>query len=140
MSVSSSPTSPKIDSSRRRTALPPLLKDTIAAADERTFSCFSIGSIAGTYDEIYVPRIFIPWARLLLARAALRPGEAVLDIATGPGTVARLAAAQVGRKGRVVGADFSEAMIAIAKAKPPSAGAAPIEYLAGRAACRHRGR
>ena len=111
-----------------------MLKDTIAAADERTFSCFSIGSVAGTYDEIYVPRIFIPWARLLLERAALRPGEAVLDIATGPGTVARLAAEQVGPKGRVVGADFSEAMIAIARAKPPSAGAAPIEYLVSPAA------
>jgi ubiquinone/menaquinone biosynthesis C-methylase UbiE len=111
-----------------------LLTGTIAKSDERTFSCFSVGSVAGTYDEIYVPRIFIPWARLLLERAALRPGEAVLDIATGPGTVARLAAEQVGRKGRVVGADFSEAMIALARAKPPSAGAAPIEYLVSPAA------
>jgi len=110
------------------------LTGTIAESDERTSSCFSVGSVAGTYDEIYVPRIFIPWAQLLLARAALRPGEAVLDIATGPGTVARLAAEQVGRKGRVVGADFSEAMIAIARAKPPSAGAAPIEYLVSPAA------
>jgi SAM-dependent methyltransferase len=111
-----------------------LLPGTIAGADDRTFSCFSIGSVAGTYDEIYVPRIFIPWARLLLERAALRPGEAVLDIATGPGTVARLAAEQVGPQGRVVGADFSEAMIAIARAKPPSAGAAPIGYLVSPAA------
>jgi len=47
-------------------------------ADEPVFSCFSVGSIAGVYEEIYVPRIFIPWARLLLERAALRPGEAVL--------------------------------------------------------------
>ncbi len=103
-------------------------------ADERAFSCFSVGSVAGTYDEIYVPRIFIPWARLLLERAALRAAEAVLDVATGPGTVARLAAEQVGPQGRVVGADFSEAMIAIARAKPPSSGAAPIEYLVSPAA------
>ncbi len=102
--------------------------------DPRAASCFSVGSVAGTYDEIYVPRIFIPWARLLLERAALRPGEAVLDIATGPGTVARLAAEQVGPRGRVVGADFSEAMIAIARAKPPSAGTATIEYLVSPAA------
>jgi SAM-dependent methyltransferase len=105
-----------------------LLSDTIGVADERVFSCFSVGSIAGTYEEIYVPRIFIPWARLLLERAALRPGEAVLDVATGPGTVARIAAERVGAQGRVVGADFSEAMIAIARAKPRTAGAAPIEY------------
>jgi SAM-dependent methyltransferase len=97
-------------------------------ADARVFSCFSVGSIAGVYEEIYVPRIFIPWARLLLDRAALRPGEAVLDVATGPGTVARIAAERVGAQGRVVGADFSEAMIAIARAKPRTADAAPIEY------------
>jgi ubiquinone/menaquinone biosynthesis C-methylase UbiE len=102
--------------------------------DPRAVSCFSVGSVAGAYDDIYLPRIFIPWARLLLDRAALRPGEAVLDIATGPGTVARLAAEQVGPRGRVVGADLSEAMIAIAKAKPPSAGAAAIEYLVSPAA------
>ncbi len=103
-------------------------------ADQGAASCFSVGSIAGTYDDIYVPRIFIPWARLLLERAALRPGEAVLDVATGPGTVARIAAEQVGPKGRIVGADFSEAMIAIARTKPPAAGSAPIEYVVSPAA------
>jgi len=102
--------------------------------DERVFSCFSVGSVAGTYDEVYVPRIFIPWARLLLERAALQPGESVLDIATGPGTVARLAAEQVGPQGRVVGADFSEAMITIARAKPPLARAAKVEYVVSPAA------
>jgi SAM-dependent methyltransferase len=101
---------------------------TIGVADERVFSCFSVGSIAGVYEEIYVPRIFIPWAKLLLERAALRPGEAVLDVATGPGTVARIAAERVGPQGHVVGADFSEAMIAIARAKSRTTGAAPIEY------------
>jgi SAM-dependent methyltransferase len=108
---------------------------TSANPEERAAaSCFSVGSVAGTYDEIYLPRIFIPWARLLLERATLRPGEAVLDIATGPGTVARIAAEQVGPKGRVVGADFSEAMIAIARAKPPVVGAAGIEYVVSPAA------
>lgn len=102
--------------------------------EQSPVSCFSVGSVAGAYDDIYLPRLFIPWARLLLERAALRPGEAVLDVATGPGTVARLAAEHVGPRGRVVGADLSEAMIAIAKAKPPTAGAATIEYLVSPAA------
>ena len=102
--------------------------------EARPLSCFSVGSVASAYDDIYLPRIFIPWAALLLQRAALRPGEAVLDIATGPGTVARLAAEHVGPQGRVVGADLSEAMIAIAKAKSPLAGAATIEYLVSPAA------
>lgn len=103
-------------------------------AEERAASCFSVGSVAGTYDDIYVPRIFIPWAGVLLERAGLQKGEAVLDIATGPGTVARLAADQVGPQGRVVGADFSEAMIAIARSKPGAAGAASVEYLVSPAA------
>jgi len=103
-------------------------------AESRPVSCFSVGSVAGAYDEIYLPRIFTPWARLLLERAALRSGETVLDVATGPGTVARLAAEQVGPDGRVVGSDLSEAMIGIARAKPPSAGAAAIEYVVSPAA------
>jgi ubiquinone/menaquinone biosynthesis C-methylase UbiE len=103
-------------------------------ADERTFSCFSVGSIAGTCEEFYVPRIFIPWARLLLDRGALQPGESVLDVATGPGAVARIAAQQVGPQGRVVGADFSEAMIAIARTKPALTPAATVEYVVSPAA------
>src|ERR1700726_4981380 len=133
-SVSSLRMNPRIGWSRRRTGSRALSTGIIAVADERTFTCFSVGSIAGTYQEIFVPRIFIPWARLLLERAALRPGEAVLDIATGPGTVARLAAERVGPKGRVVGADLSEAMIAIAKAESPLAGSTTIEYLVSPAA------
>lgn len=111
-----------------------MLTAIIAVADQGRASCFSVGSVAATYDDIYLPRIFIPWARLLLERTALRAGEAVLDVATGPGTVARLAAEQVGSQGRVLGADFSEAMIAIARAKPQPAGAATIEYLVSPAA------
>ncbi|HET9847169.1 MAG TPA: class I SAM-dependent methyltransferase [Candidatus Dormibacteraeota bacterium] len=103
-------------------------------ADPPVGACFSVGSIAETYEDIYVPRIFGPWARLLADSAQLRPGEAVLDIATGPGSVARVAAERVGPTGRVVGADISEAMIGIARQKPELAGAAPIEYLIGPAA------
>jgi len=103
-------------------------------AEGIVFGCFSIGSVAATYEEIYVPRIFIRWARLLLERADLSPGESVLDVATGPGTVARLAAEQVGPRGRVVGTDISAAMIGIAQEKPVSDRAAAIEYLVAPAA------
>jgi SAM-dependent methyltransferase len=98
------------------------------------FGCFSIGSVAATYEEIYVPRIFIPWARLLIDRARLKPAETLLDVATGPGTVARLAAERVGRQGRVVGTDLSPAMVEIARAKPTSSESAAIEYLVAPAA------
>ena len=58
------------------------------------------------YDEFFVPRLFQPWAKLLLDEVNLRPGEAVLDVATGPGTVARLAAVKLGSQGRVVDIDI----------------------------------
>lgn len=103
-------------------------------ADGTVYSCFSVESVAAVYEDIYVPRIFIPWARLLIEHASLRAGESVLDVATGPGTVARLAAEEVGPRGRVVAADLSPAMIGIARRKPRSAGAAEIHYVVSPAA------
>src|ERR1700687_5988224 len=81
------------------------------------------------YDEFFVPRLFEPWAKLLLDEVDLRPGEAALDVATGPGTVARLAAARLGSKGRVVATDIALPMLDVARAKPVVAGAAPLEYV-----------
>ncbi len=95
---------------------------------------FTNVSVPKAYDEFFVPRLFEPWAKLLLDEVNLRPGEAVLDVATGPGTVARLAAARLGSRGRVVATDIAPLMLDIARAKPAIAGAAPIEYLESPAA------
>jgi ubiquinone/menaquinone biosynthesis C-methylase UbiE len=103
-------------------------------SDWPLYSCFSVGSIAETYEDIYVPRIFIPWARLLIEQAKLGRGEQLLDVATGPGTVARLAAEKIGQGGRVVAADFSAAMLTIAKQKPRSPEACEIHYVESPAA------
>lgn len=81
------------------------------------------------YEEIMVPRVFEPWAGRLLDLVDPAPGSAVLDVACGPGTVTRLAAARVGAAGSVTGCDASPPMLAIAGAKPPVPGGAPIEYL-----------
>lgn len=80
------------------------------------------------YEEVMVPRMFEPWARLLVEQLALGPGEAVLDVACGPGSVARVAAERVGPKGRVTGCDLSETMLKIARAKPPVVDGAAVEY------------
>ncbi len=83
---------------------------------------------AEAYERLLMRRIFEPWGRILLDRAGLTEGGHVLDVATGPGTLARIAAERVGPRGRVDGVDISEAMLAEARAKPPAAGSAPIQY------------
>jgi SAM-dependent methyltransferase len=80
------------------------------------------------YDDVLVPRLFTPCARALLDRLDLQPGEAVIDVACGPGSVTRLAATAVGRIGRVTGIDFSPAMLAVAQTKPALRDAASIDY------------
>jgi ubiquinone/menaquinone biosynthesis C-methylase UbiE len=90
---------------------------------------FQRDSTASTYRAIHLPRVFTPWARVLLEVAPARPGESVLDVATGPGTVAREAASLVGPTGKVVGVDISAAMLAVGRDWPPSPGAAVIEYI-----------
>jgi ubiquinone/menaquinone biosynthesis C-methylase UbiE len=78
---------------------------------------FTDAAVPRAYEELLVPRIFGPLAKVLLDRVSLRPGEALLDVATGPGTVARLAAERVGPGGRVVGTDISAHMLEVARAR-----------------------
>ena len=85
------------------------------------------------YDTI-IARLFTPWAHDLIERLAPPPGSTVLDVATGPGTVALLLAQRVGRAGKVLAADISPSMLQIARAKSVPADAAPIEWIEAPAA------
>lgn len=87
---------------------------------------------AEVYEAYFVPAMFEPWARLLVEIADLRPGERVLDIATGTGVVARHAASSVGTTGLVTAVDINPAMLAVARAVPTSGGA-PIDWVQGSA-------
>jgi ubiquinone/menaquinone biosynthesis C-methylase UbiE len=66
------------------------------------------------YERYPVRAITALWATDLVARAAPRPGERVLDLACGTGIVARLAAARMGA-GRIVGLDINSGMLAVAR-------------------------
>ncbi len=80
------------------------------------------------YDEILVPRLFGPFADVLLDEVGVSPGLAVLDVACGPGTVARRVAQRLGPSGRVTACDLSPAMLELAATTPAPHGTAPIAY------------
>lgn len=90
---------------------------------------FTAKSVPEAYDRFMANQLFVPWARELVERSQVPIGGAVLDVASGPGPVARLAAAAVGPTGRVVASDISHAMLAVSAAKPVDPTSAPIEYL-----------
>ena len=73
------------------------------------------GSGPESYERYFVPAIGGPLATDLIARAALRPGERVLDVACGTGVVARFAAERVGASGTVAALDVNADMLAVAR-------------------------
>ena len=89
---------------------------------------FTQVSVPDGYDRFMLGQLFEPWAAELITRASLKPGCSVLDVASGLGPVARLAAKAAGSGGRVVASDISAAMLAVASARPHDPGWATIEY------------
>ena len=62
-----------------------------------------------------IERMFAPVAAALVQEASVAPGQAVLDVATGPGEPALSVARIVGALGTVVGVDVVPAMIEAAR-------------------------
>jgi len=70
---------------------------------------------AADHYERYWRKQLEPAQTRLLEMAELLPGEEVLDVSCGTGMVTFLAADRVGREGRVLGTDISQAMIEMAR-------------------------
>lgn len=62
-------------------------------------------------------------------RAGLTPGQTVLDLGSGPGLDALLAAEKVGPRGQVIGLDMTPEMIARAEANAAQAQATNVRFL-----------
>src|SRR5688572_18436012 len=88
------------------------------------------GNGAELYEQILVPPLFAPWADDLIERVELKPGEKVLDVATGTGIVARKAAEIVGPTGSVTGLDINPVMLSVAQ-KAPAPAEPKIEWVEG---------
>jgi ubiquinone/menaquinone biosynthesis C-methylase UbiE len=88
------------------------------------------GNAADRYERHLVPTLFEPWAKDIIDRATLQPGERVLDIACGTGVVARHVAQQIGDSGSITGIDLNEGMLEMARAQAEKLGA-KVEWRQG---------
>ena len=79
-----------------------------------SITSYSTGSTA--YDRMMGPwsRVYVP---KLLQAVGIGPGQRVLDVATGTGVAALLAADRVGPSARVIGVDISLPMLRVAQSK-----------------------
>ena len=77
-------------------------------------SGFQVDDTAPRYYESHVERFMAPFVRSLVA-SAVKPGDAVLDVACGTGFAARSASIATGISGRVIGSDLNSEMIAMAQ-------------------------
>src|ERR687883_1840602 len=78
--------------------------------------------IAGLYDRmntVMTAGLHHQWRRRAADLAAVGPGDRVLDVATGTGDLAIELGGRVQPGGEVVGSDFSEEMLALARQKGP---------------------
>ena len=78
--------------------------------------------IAGVYDRmnsVMTVGMHHRWRERAADLAALTPGDRALDVATGTGDLAVELASRVAPDGEVVGSDFSERMLELARQKAP---------------------
>jgi SAM-dependent methyltransferase len=93
----------------------------------------------GVWDKISdlyleeVDRRFVPVIEGVIDRADIRPGEKVLDLGTGTGSVALRVASLVGQDGRVVGHDISQEMLGLAAQKAKDLHITNVDFQEGRA-------
>ena len=93
----------------------------------------------GIWDKIsnlYLEEVdqrFVPVIEGVIDRAAIRPGESVLDLGTGTGSVALRVASKVGEDGRVIGNDISQEMLGLAAHKAKELDITNVEFQEGRA-------
>jgi len=86
-------------------------------------SGYQISGAAAEMYERYAGQFMRAWTEDMVALAALRHGERVLDLACGTGAVARHASTRLGPTGQITGLDLISGMLAMARATRLDSGA-----------------
>jgi SAM-dependent methyltransferase len=92
----------------------------------------------GIWDQVpqlyarEVDKRFAPVVEQVIARAALQPGQRVLDLGTGTGSVAICAAPLVAPGGQILGVDLSSEMLAVARQRVATLGLEHCHFREGR--------
>jgi demethylmenaquinone methyltransferase / 2-methoxy-6-polyprenyl-1,4-benzoquinol methylase len=87
--------------------------------------------VAGRYDalnSVMTAGLHHRWRRRAADRAELGPGDAALDVCCGTGDLALELAGRVAPAGSVVGCDFSEPMLDLAREKASARAAAGVRF------------
>jgi demethylmenaquinone methyltransferase/2-methoxy-6-polyprenyl-1,4-benzoquinol methylase len=87
--------------------------------------------IAGRYDalnSVMTAGLHHRWRERAADRAGLRPGDSALDICCGTGDMALALASRVAPDGHVIGCDFSEPMLDLAREKAAAKGASGARF------------
>jgi demethylmenaquinone methyltransferase / 2-methoxy-6-polyprenyl-1,4-benzoquinol methylase len=82
-------------------------------------------SVASNYDlmnDVMSFGMHRLWKQFTIGKAALRPGQTVLDVASGTGDLAKAFAKAVGQSGKVVMSDINEAMLQVGRDRLVDAG------------------
>jgi SAM-dependent methyltransferase len=99
--------------------------------DFRAASLQAWSSVAGAWNDLAaeVDRQLAVASDWMLDAVQLAPGDCVLELAAGPGTLSALAAHAVGSTGHIICSDFSPAMVEVARSRLSAlADAAEIEF------------
>jgi demethylmenaquinone methyltransferase/2-methoxy-6-polyprenyl-1,4-benzoquinol methylase len=87
--------------------------------------------VAGRYDalnSVMTAGMHHRWRQRAAGRAGLRPGDSALDVCCGTGDMALELAGRVSPGGHVVGCDFSEPMLDLAREKARGRGAEAVRF------------
>ncbi|WP_251358953.1 bifunctional demethylmenaquinone methyltransferase/2-methoxy-6-polyprenyl-1,4-benzoquinol methylase UbiE [Kangiella sp. TOML190] len=107
--------------------------ETVAKADKQAKVAEVFHSVAGKYDvmnDLMSFGVHRLWKRYTIERAAVRPGQKILDIAGGTGDLTAKFSKLVGEKGQVVLADINDSMLKVGRSKLVDSGiVGNVEYV-----------